>query len=96
MYNIDCSVELQKQIKTLFLQSCAEGRGEAFLAAIKHIYHRLQKDPKEFGEPLYRLKSLRIQVRTTIVLPLSVDFAVSQYHDNVIIRFMHLIDNRTK
>ncbi len=48
------------------------------MAAFRHIYLRLQQDPNAFGEPLYRLPALRMQVRTVAVRPLVVDFAICE------------------
>jgi hypothetical protein len=54
--------------------------------AFRQIVERLQLDPTEFGEPCYRLSALRMQVRTVVVRPLAVDFAVCEDHPLVFIK----------
>jgi hypothetical protein len=92
MYYVDVSGEIHKKVTLLFKRACRKGRGQAFLSAFKSIVHRLEQHPHEFGEPLYNLPALKLQVRTAALLPLSVDFSVSQYHDNVVIRYIQLMD----
>lgn len=43
-------------------------------------------DPSEFGEPLYRLPALKIQVRTSIVPPLAIHFGVCEERPLVFIK----------
>jgi hypothetical protein len=45
---------------------------EAFRQAIQ----RLRQKPRNFGEPLYRLPVLRMEVRTALLRPIAIDFAV--------------------
>jgi hypothetical protein len=56
----------------------AAGKGNALAAAFRHIVQRLENDPNEAGEPLYRLPALRMQDRCVVVRPLVVDFAVCE------------------
>jgi hypothetical protein len=44
----------------------------------------------EFGAPLYRLPALRMQVRHGIVLPVAVDYGVSEDRPIVVIRWVAL------
>ena len=92
MFNVDMSGETRQKIRTLFDKACKEHRGEQFLAAIKAIRHRLETDPHDFGEPLYHLPKLRMQVRKAIVVPLSIDYSVSLDHDNVVLKGIKLMD----
>ena len=66
-------------LKKLQHQAWREHRGEAFLTSFQTISQRLTHDAREFGEPLYRLPALKLQVRHGIVGPLMVYFAV---HDD--------------
>ena len=51
-----------------FLDTCACCNGEKqVLTAIRTISQRLSHDPVEFGEPLYRLPALRLQIRHAVV-----------------------------
>jgi len=77
-YRVHCSGAIAKAIKQIQRRATAEGRGEQVLAAIREIWHHLVHHPAEFGEPMYRLPALRLQVRHAAVRPLLVDFAVSE------------------
>jgi hypothetical protein len=93
MFHVDMSGETRRQIKLLFKQATVENRPDAFLAAFKQIIERLEQEPHELGEPLYHLQALQVQIRTAIVLPLSVNFSVSHVHHLVIIRNISLLSN---
>ena len=54
--------------------------------AMKTIHRMLVNDPLGFGEPLYRLAVLRLQVRMAVVGPLVIDFAVHEEQRVVFIR----------
>jgi hypothetical protein len=69
----------------------AEGRGHEFLIALKSITERLETDPTVLGEPAYRLAGLRLQVRTCVVRPLVVDFAVHEEQPVVFIKGVKLL-----
>jgi len=54
--------------------------------ALEQIVERLEADPHEVGEPLYRLPGLRMQVRTVVRRPLSIDFGVCEDQPIVFIK----------
>jgi hypothetical protein len=85
-YEVHCSGAIVQKLRDIQRQATEEGRGEAVLAAIRHILQRLQQDPKEFGEPLYRLSALRMQICHGGVGPLFIDFAVCEDHPLVFIK----------
>jgi hypothetical protein len=51
----------------------------------------LQKSPMKAGEPLYRLSAMRLQVRTIVIAPLAIDFAVSEDLPHVYIKSGRLL-----
>lgn len=61
------------------------GQGADFLDAFKDIVRRLETDPFDFAEPLFRLPNLKLRVRHGSVRPLVVDFAI---HDDEAIVFV--------
>jgi hypothetical protein len=77
-YKVHYSAAIVERLEQLQHRAARQGRGEQSLTAIKHIVRQLEEDPTEFGEPLYRLTSLKLQIRTCSVRPLVVDFAVHQ------------------
>jgi hypothetical protein len=89
-YEVLCSTAIAQQIKDLQERASAEGRGAQFLRALRSIARHLTYDPNNFGEPLYRLPALRTDVRVGVVLPLSIDFAVSEERQVVFIKGVKL------
>jgi hypothetical protein len=59
--------------------------------ALRQIIERLENDPNDTGEPAYRLPSLRLHVRTVVIRPLAVDFAVSDLCLDVFIKGVKLL-----
>jgi hypothetical protein len=80
-----------KALRDIQRRAKREGRGEKALAALRHICQRLQDDPLTLGEPLYRLPGLRMQVRTCVVRPVLVDFAVCEDHPLVFLKGVKLL-----
>ncbi len=85
-YQVHCSKVVADRLRQLQRLATPRGQGEAFLAAFRGIVRALRKNPNAVGEPLYRLPALHLQVRAVVVLPLAIDFAVSEDHPLVCIR----------
>jgi hypothetical protein len=77
-YQLHISAALGERVRQLQRQASREGRGREYLEAIRTVVERLRTDPTEFGEPLYRLRALRVQVRSASVRPLFIDFGVCE------------------
>ena len=90
-YQVHISGVIAEELRRLQRRAAREGRGEEVLAAIRYIYKRLQEDPNNAGEPLYRLSGLRMQVRTIAVRPLGADFAVCEDHPLVYFKGVTLL-----
>jgi hypothetical protein len=90
-YEVHGSGVIAKRLRQVQRQAGQEGRGEEVLAALRRIYRELQHNPNVFGEPLYRLPGLRMQVRTCLVRPLAVDFAVCEDRPLVFIKGVTLL-----
>lgn len=90
-FQLGFSKVIAENLKKLQRQASREGRGEKFLDALRSIVKRLQTDPNEFGEPLYPLPILRLQVQCTAVRPIYVDFAVSEDQPLVFIKAVKLL-----
>jgi hypothetical protein len=90
-WEVHCSAAIAKAFRTA--QSKAEqlGIGAEALSAIKTIRKRLTFDPQEFGEPLYRLPALQMDLRHAIVLPLAVDYGVCEDRLVVFVRGAKLL-----
>jgi hypothetical protein len=91
VYEVHASGVLAERLRQAQRQAKREGRGEQFLAALHQIYRQLQQNPNVFGEPLYRLPGLRMEVRTCLVRPLAVDYAVCEDRPLVFIKAVTLL-----
>jgi hypothetical protein len=85
-FQVHLSGQLAKKCHNIQRQASEEGRGQVVVAAFRQIVERLKNDPMDFGEPLYRLPALRIQVRQGGIMPLFVDFGVCEDRPLVFIR----------
>jgi hypothetical protein len=54
--------------------------------AVRYVHERLRTDPLEFGEPLYSLPAMALQVRQAMVGRLLIDYAVHEEKRIVFIR----------
>lgn len=90
-FQLSFSGVIAEEIRRLQRRASRQGHGEAFLSALRRIVDRLHYDPNEFGEPLYRLSALRLQVRWAVIRPLSVDFAVCEDRPLVFITTIKLL-----
>ncbi|HWG47510.1 MAG TPA: hypothetical protein VN688_32405 [Gemmataceae bacterium] len=90
-YEIHNSGVIVQAFLDLQRQATREGRGQELLLAARAVYEHLRNNPMEFGEPLYRLPALRMQVRCVAIRPLYVDFAVCEDHPLVFIKAVKLL-----
>ena len=90
-YEIHGSGVIADALRQIQRQAAREGRGPQILAALRLIRQRLQRDPNKVGEPLYRLASLRLQVRTVVIGPLLVHFAVHEARPLVFLKGVKLL-----
>lgn len=72
-------------MKDLLERAREKGNLDKVLGSVKEINSRLRRDPLVFGEPLFHLKHQKGQVRTAIVSPLSVSYAVHEDRQTVIV-----------
>ena len=90
-YHVEGSGIIAKALRRIQHQANEEGRGVKVLAAIRHFYQRLRKDPSRFGEELYRLPAMRMQIRCAVVLPLVVHFGVCEDRPTVYLKGVKLL-----
>lgn len=85
-WEVICSPANAEILRQLQRRASQSGRGAAVASAFRQIVERLRFDPTEVGEPCYRLAVLRVQVRTVVVRPLAIDFAVCEDRPLVFIK----------
>jgi hypothetical protein len=93
-FQLGFSGVIAARIRALQRRASREGRGAEFLTALRQLVQDLRQRPRKLGEPLYRLKVLRMQVRGVIVGPLYVDFAVCEDRPLVFIKSVKLLARR--
>jgi hypothetical protein len=72
-YELYCSGAVAKSIREVQEQASRQGRGQAMLDAFRKAIELLQQAPLDFGEPLFRLPALRMQVCTAVIRPIAFD-----------------------
>ncbi len=91
LWEVHFSGEIARALRRLQRRAARQGRGRDALAALREIYDKLQHQPMHFGEPLYHLPAMRLQVRTASVKPLLVHFAVSEERPIVFLKQVNLL-----
>ncbi|SRR5229473_5529422 len=91
LYQVGFSGLIRQELRKLLRQAVWEGRGPQFHEGLRSIFHRLASAPKDLGEPLYRLTTLRLQIRQVAVRPLVIDFAVHDEYHLVFIKTVALL-----
>jgi hypothetical protein len=91
VWEVHFSGSIAQTLRKIQREAARRGRGQEALDAIREILHKLQHKPMETGEPLYHLQALRLQVRTTVLKPLAVDFAVSEERPHVFLKGVRLL-----
>jgi L-asparaginase/Glu-tRNA(Gln) amidotransferase subunit D len=94
VFVVHCSGTIAKAIRHAHEQATNEGRGPHVTKAFRQLIRRLERDPFQVGEPIYRLPSLKMQIRTTVILPLAFGFGVCEDRPLVFIRFVKLLSSK--
>jgi hypothetical protein len=90
-FELHFSSVIAEAIRQLQRRASREGRGQEFLQALRTAVERLEIDPANCGEPLYRLTVLRLQIRCMVIRPLSIDFAIREDKPQVFIKAVRLL-----
>jgi hypothetical protein len=90
-FRVHSSKDVAVAFEKLYRRAKAKGQADAFIAAARDIAARLQRDADEFGEPLYNLPALNLEVRHAMVAPLLIYFAVHKDRPLVFIKRVALL-----
>lgn len=82
---------LKERANQLHDTAAEQGLGTHFIGALKVINEALRRDPKHFGDPVFRLSALRLTVFIRAVFPLAVDYGVHDTLPLVIVRGFRLM-----
>lgn len=86
VYVVRLSGKAREQVKQRLDEAVGTAGKKRLLVALRTIVERLQRQPHAFGEPLYRLPALRLQVYQAAVAPVSVVYGVHEDQPYVFIR----------
>jgi hypothetical protein len=90
-FAIHLSAAVSESTRVLLRHAIHAGNGKAVLTAYRKIVEGLTRKAASFGEPLYHLPSLELEVRHAVVGPLAVDYAVSLASHRVYIKGFRLL-----
>jgi hypothetical protein len=91
-FKVIVSEQIKETIKTLHERAKQLDQGVQFLATLRRIFERLQRDPQGFGEPLFRLPALNLMVLHVVVSRVVIHYGVHQEKPLVIIRNVTFLD----
>jgi hypothetical protein len=89
-YRVTLSGKNRKQLQSLGQAAAGRGLGSEFWAAIKESFDQLQMEPAAWGDPLYRLPNLGLQVYRGGGPLVHVHYAVDDQRHIVYISNFHL------
>jgi len=93
-FEVHCSGAIAEIIRQAHRQAWLQGRGRTVTKSFRQVIRRLETDTFHLGETAYRLPSLRMEVRTVVVRPLVVDFAICEDHPLVFIKGVKLLSTQ--
>jgi hypothetical protein len=85
VYRLDILPRAQRALSDALAIS-PKAQRKLIVSVCADIFRRLETKPFEFGEELYDLKSLQMQVRIGIQLPLAIHYGADQQNQIVIIQ----------
>ena len=93
-FEVHLSGFVAENVRQLQRQAWQEGHGPSFIFAMRSITRRLKNNPREFGEPLYSLPGLSLQIRHAAIGPVLIDFAVHDHLPLVFIKGVSLLPRK--
>jgi hypothetical protein len=76
-YRVSSSGALAKKIKAMFEIAIEAGQEAGFFQGLERIHKKSENDPGKFGEPLYHLKNLNLEMRIGVIYPFTVTYGVN-------------------
>ncbi len=76
----------ETELLDIVSRAISAGVGPTVIQAMREVRERLRINPREFGEPMYRLRAMRMLMRHAIVNPLYIEFGVHDDEPVVVIR----------
>jgi hypothetical protein len=90
-YQVAISQAIALKVRQLHRRAWRQGRGSDFSREFRQAIDRLQGSPWAFGEPLYQLPALQMQIRCAVLGLLYIEFGVSEDRPLVFIKDVKLL-----
>lgn len=85
-FQVECTSNALAQFRLLAQRATYQGRGWELAAAMRRAQDRLRAAAHEIGEPLYRLRHMKMMVLRLIVPPMYIEYGIHDDQPVVIIR----------
>ncbi len=90
-YSVSVSLFQRQRLLQLHQQADARGQGQRFVDAYREIVRRLQRDPRVFGEHLFTLPIIKLEIRQAAIHPLVVDYGIHMEQNIVLIQAFKML-----
>jgi hypothetical protein len=91
-YRVTHVGQVKEALAFHYARAKLNGEGEAFIAALEHVYNRLRLNPQNFGEPKYPLHGMKATVYVGVHKPLVVGFALHDTEPLVMIQSVQYLE----
>jgi hypothetical protein len=88
-YRVESSAATQASLREIIREAFQQGIGDEVCRVARRIIARLAADPLIYGEPIHRLRHLKLEIRVAIESPLAVRYGVDPKRRVVYIKSFH-------
>lgn len=85
-FNVEFTGPARSELRALARRAVYARQGPSVAEALRQLLDRLTHDPKELGEPMYYLRSMKMQVRRAGRGPIYIEYGVHTDRPIVIVR----------
>ena len=92
-YLVDVLGGVRLELRDIARRAALSGEGGRVRRAYAAIIGRLRQDAREFGEPMYHLDAMKMEVRKAAIAPLYIEYGVHDDKPVVVIRRVRWLGN---
>jgi hypothetical protein len=85
-FSVGVSELIREQLRDISRRAAEHDMAGRVTAAFEEIIDRLERGARDFGEPLYHMRKMRMTVRNVAVGPLYIEYGVHDDQPVVVIR----------
>lgn len=90
-YQVVYAESVRQTLNDLVPRVVQQGLAPTVLSALRTLDERLHEEPRLYGEPKYRFRALRLELRVAIEPPLVVHFTVHDEQPLVFVKSIQLL-----